>query len=147
MGKKRVMSAGARRRKAKRQAKRAARRAARRARLLASYRRTVHELFGAKIVKTTREYGQPLRVVPNRQPVVMHRVDAAAEPTDVECYVALFAAYGGHAEVPFQLDPDSTLEIKRAAYEAAVTEYGDLSRAWHLIKVEGTNELGRRMLQ
>jgi hypothetical protein len=159
MGTKRVSAT-----KAARAANRAAKKAARaRAKLarrqawrqaqLAKFRANLALLLGPQVMASTRELAGPvtIRVMSSKQPIVMKRMSgeayAAAPTKGSEEYRARFAAFGGHVEVEFALPQDSPLEIKNAAYEAAKDEHGDVSRTWVLVKVEGTNQLGREALR
>lgn len=127
--------------------KRMARRAARRAALAASFRRTLVEIFGPKIIASSREVPMTMRVVPSKRPLVMHKLAAAGESTELEQYRATFAGDGRRREVEFDLDPDSDREIKAAARSAAEVAHGARTRGWHLIKVEPLNELAKEMLK
>jgi hypothetical protein len=154
MGKKSV-SKGARKRaarKAARQRRRQAWRAAYRARKVAEFKSLMAEVFGPKIMATSRELPGPVRVRANKRPVAMHQVYMdTGEPQTTEAYRATFAGDGRRWEVEFELDPDSDSdsdkEIRSACYEAAELTHGPTARGWYLIKVEGTNALGKAMVR
>lgn len=138
------LSSRARRRKQRR----AARRAAWRARKLAEFKAQMNAWFGPKIIATSREIPGPVRVSVTRRPMVMHQVHTATgEPMATEQYRATFAGDGRRVELEFELDPDSDREIRAACYEAAELAHGPTTRGWYLIKVEGTNALGKAMLK
>ena len=138
------LTAGQLRRRRRREKRRAERRAA----ALAAWKKLLNEVFGPKIVLTTRANPAPVRVRATRRPMVLHQVHTrTGEPMVTEQYRATFAGDGRRTEVEFELDPDSDKEIRAACYEAAELQHGPTARGWYLIKYEGINALGKEMVK